>query len=307
MDGRTKFIGLWLLLAGALLGCTGAPQVGTQTRVPHQLEALPVTPITPPAGIRSTLQTDPSLILTAPAPQPTATNASAGWVRNNEVLYLCYPNPSPHQPIEAYAEAPAVFTVGIYVHVCGWAKQVTQMDVTVTLPDGTTFTEPAATQYQDNAIGRQASFLREFIAADVSGQYQIAFAGDGLTFSTAFEVVLPSEPRLYLFPNGDVWLYGFQPNETVQLLRYDVSEREMRSWPSGSGIAETFVLVGQDVVTVDADGTKSVPQFAAPANEEAPYGRTSHIVGLDAQSNEIAMHFGFPPIMWVEKSVIIDE
>lgn len=102
--------------------------------------------------------------------------------------------------------------------------------------------------------------------------------------------------------SGDVWLYGFLPNETVQLLRYDVSEREYRSTGTVGHTTEIYSLVGQQIISADKDGTKVISDFA-PKGQHPEYQKWSYIVAVGDESGEA----GLPQGWFVEESVLLDE
>ncbi len=283
------------------LGCASGAAQQLATPVPVQYPQPPaVTPIDPPSGIRAQLHTDPRVIYERSEPlEPLSHPYQDG-------LTLCHRNPNPQEPIEAYAIASGQFEAGLYVHVCGWDREGTPVNVNVTLPDGTTIEEVVETQEHDR-YDHRASLILERQSPELVGRYIVVFMGDERTYSAEFEITLPTEPRIYTFRNGDTYLYNFAPNETVQLLRYDISKVGSVSWESGSGISETLTLVAEQTITVEQDGSHSLASFARDVG--TPNGREfpSQVVALGDQSGEIASPLSFPLIMRVEESVRLQE
>lgn len=161
----------------------------------------------------------------------------------------------------------------------------------------TVFQSIRARRWPKGASLPMASFHMLAEPPNLFGTYQIAFSGQGTgrtgdddVFIVSYEVVRPPEPRLVALPTGTVWLYNFAPNETVQLLRYDVSDRGWVEWEYGGGITETYTLVAEQIVTIDDDGTKTLFGFSGAL--DGPYGPTSGLFALGETSGEVGT--GFP-------------
>lgn len=285
-----------------LLGCAAFVRSGSVP--PSVFTPAPVTPIAPPAGIRETLSFDPRIhfersVVSGENEAPKQIQAGLG---------LCFPNDEARQTIEVEAVAVGSFTASIYSQVCGWRKAGLPIEVSIVLPNGDTIEERVETESMYDKSMFYASYYLSPQPHNLLGTYQFTFEGNGATltgddgrFSVEYEVVLPTEPRIYTLQSGTTWLYGFAPGETVQMLRYDVSERGFVEWEGGGGITETYSLVDQRLVTVDDDGTKVVDGFSAEI--DSPYGLGSQFVAIGSVSGEISM----PTSMYIEESVLLNQ
>lgn len=271
---------------------------------PTVITPVPVTPIAPPEGIRGSFHIDPrSMVLMEQPPMPSG---------------ISYPQQNPgfcnahsfDEPVDAYAFDVDSFRASVYLDICGWREEGAPVDVTVTFPDGSQRGEVIIAERRPSRVNpnRQvnAAFFMETPSPLQEGPYQFEFEGAGangemVMFSAEIIIQRPTEPRIYALPTGFAYLYGFAPDETLQVLRYDVSDRGFVEWEGGGGITETYSLTDMQTVTVPADGAIALPNFVA--TDPDPYGSGTQIVAIGTVSGEISTQFR----PRVEQSVQLDQ
>ncbi len=288
------------LILMVLTGCV----IGARVESPVVIEPVPVTPIAPPEGIRGTLSVDPRVYIE----QQQGESEFLMPQENQTGLGLCFPQGEGVQEVEAYANEVDNFRADVYMQVCGWERNGMPIDVMVELPNGQVLEEEVETERLPNRSAYYASYYWTDESSDMFGPVRFTFSNQGRLLSDdesvvtlVYEVVLPEEPRVYSFESGTVWLYGFEPNEAVQLLRYDVSQRGFVEWEGGGGITETYSLVDQQMVIVDENGAKALNEFGAGGY--GPYGPQSHVVAIGPISGEVNERIA----MFVEESVLLEE
>lgn len=293
--GRFPTILPVVFLVYVLMGCAADIDISSLPIV----TPAPVTPIVPPEGIRGTLILDPRTPFEPPFAQSIAPHV------NQAGLGVCFSNSG--QVVEAEAVNVNTFWAGIYVQVCGWHRSGLPIDVSVTLPNGTVIEETVETRSIPDKSMILASYRFSAQEPDLFGMYQFTFSDRGASlpsddgvFSIEYEVILPMEPRIYVFQDGSAWLHNFDSSETVQMLRYDVSDRAYVEWETGVGISETYTLVDQQMITIGDDGTKAL--FGFSAEPDGPYGHISQLVAIGSVSGEISTPFR----TFTEKSVLLD-
>ena len=199
----------------------------------------PIEPIDPPEGIR------PSL---------TASYDGGEW-RDPKTFTSPQICGGSDDPLEVYAQSAGEFTAYLTAQVCGWERGG-EVDVTIGFPDGRTKSAVVKTERIFDAP--VATYTYQWLPGDPTGPYTFRMRGPGGKVAHTLEVVAPDGPRLYRLANGDLWLYGFWPNEAVRLFEYGLAARH--------GAGEEYRLVHWRALHVDEAGQLSVetdddPQF----------------------------------------------
>lgn len=118
-------------------------------------------------------------------------------------------------------------TEEIHLVSCGWSSKG-YLPVTIYYPNGTS--RSARTTVMDAIDGGLEVVFRLDLGSDPdAGEYRVTFEGRTAKLSHSFEVLWPTEPRLYTLSNGNVVLWNFRANETVWLIAYNETNSVLRT------------------------------------------------------------------------------
>lgn len=249
--GPAVVVGCLVLGLGLLSACSMA--VAGPPPLP------PIEPIDPPEGIR------PSL---------TVSHDGGEW-RDPKTVTSPQVCGGSEDPLEVYARSAGEFTAYLTMQACGWERGG-EVDVTIDFPDGRTRSAVIETEKIFDAP--VATYTYEWHPGDPTGLYAFTMRGPGGIVNDTLEIVAPDGPRLYRLENGDLWLYGFWPNEAVRLFEYGLAARQ--------GAAQEYRLVHWQSLTVDEVGQLSIQ------TDDDPQFPPAYVVVGD-RSGEV--HSGYPP------------
>jgi hypothetical protein len=227
----------------------------------------PIEPIDPPEGIQPLL---------------TVSYDGGGW-RDPKTFASPQVCGGSEDPLEVYARSVGEFTAYLTTQACGWERGG-EVDVTIDFPDGRT--QSAVVETEKIFDAPVATYTYQWQPGDPTGPYTFTMRGPGGVVTHTLEIVAPDGPRLYRLANGDLWLYGFWPNEAVRLFEYGLTARQ--------GAAEEYRLVHWQSLYVDEVG-----QLSVQTDDEPQFPPTYVVVG--DRSGEV--HSGYPP----RQSSILDE
>ncbi len=151
----------------------------------------------------------------------------SGNPRTPTVSAVYLPSNSRIIELQGYKGKNLAATVDITISACGWrSNEVVQ--VTVYRPDGRTSTTQLTAKKEDNPNTDiwYVSYLYLSDPTDPLGIYSIKFEGISGITEDSFELISPSEPRVYLLSedNNKILIYNFQPNESIRLFKYNLGE-----------------------------------------------------------------------------------
>ncbi len=107
----------------------------------------------------------------------------------------------------------------IHIGSCGW-NSTGRLPVTVTYPNGTN--KSSSTNVEESSDGGFEAYISLDLGSPPdAGTYRVTFQGSSGSVTHVFELIQPTEPRLYTLSNGDLFLWSFYPGERILVFAYE--------------------------------------------------------------------------------------
>lgn len=122
----------------------------------------------------------------------------------------------------------------IFIHTCGWQNNET-VGITIRYPDGRIIQQEQTYINESENVVPMTTIFTTSVLEDPPGQYQFIFSGESGAVEYSFVMQKPEGPHLYgnVYGNGNhtLMLYNFEPNETVGVFAYTLTDIVREGFP----------------------------------------------------------------------------